>query len=68
MFAPGPEKRPKPPDRKIILDFLGKEEAEIIGKILENEGEAFQAELVSSTGLPKAKVFRIYNAFSKIFA
>lgn len=59
MFAPSPEKKSKPPDRKIILDLLGKEEAEIIGKILEKEGEASQAGLVSSTGLPKVKVFRI---------
>ncbi|MCK4336280.1 MAG: hypothetical protein KAW40_06185 [Candidatus Aenigmarchaeota archaeon] len=59
MFYPSSEQKPKPLDTKIILDFLGNEEAEIVRKILENRGEISQARIVSSTGLPKVKVFRI---------
>ncbi len=59
MFSPSSDQKPKPPDTGIILDFLGNEEAEIVRKILEKKGEISQAGIVSSTGLPKVKVFRI---------
>lgn len=64
-FFPGLEKKARPLNTQAILDFLGEEEAEVVKKILENKGEASQAGIVSSTGLPKVKVFRIIERLRK---
>ncbi|MEM5812440.1 MAG: helix-turn-helix domain-containing protein [Candidatus Aenigmatarchaeota archaeon] len=53
----------KPPiDKKLLLNFMERNDAAVISALLENKGEMSQADIVRQTGLPKVKVFRIINS------
>ncbi len=56
IFAPNPEN--KLIDRKMLHMFFSGEEARIIEKILDCNGELSQTKIVNLTGIPKVRVFR----------
>lgn len=55
IFSPKFEKKL---DRKIILQLLDKDGAEIISLLLDREGSLKQSEITKITGLTKVRVFR----------
>jgi uncharacterized membrane protein len=58
-YISSPKFEKRETDVKPLLKFLDPVEQKIMSKIIENKNEISQAGIVSSTGLPKVKVFRV---------
>ncbi len=58
LFTPRLERRHSKPDRDLLLNLLGENEARVLKTLTDNRGELPQARLTTLTGISKVKVFR----------